>query len=209
MRGMASDASPAIRIERAIGAAIARYLDALAALRIGVFREYPYLYDGSLAYEHEYLASYAGSPDSLVVVACDGDRVVGASTALPLTLHSDDVVPPLARAGYDPASVYYFGESVLEPAYRGRGLGSRFFEERERRARELGFAVATFCAVERPADHPQRPASYRPPGALWRRHGFERRPDIVGTFAWRDVGDTEETAKPMVFWVKSLAPRAP
>lgn len=207
---MVSDASPAtIRIERATGAAIERYLDALAALRIGVFREYPYLYDGSLAYEHEYLASYAGSPDSLVVVACDGDRVVGASTALPLTLHSDDVVPPLARAGYDPASVYYFGESVLEPAYRGRGLGSRFFEERERRARELGFAVATFCAVERPADHPQRPASYRPPGALWRRHGFERRPDIVGTFAWRDVGDTEETAKPMVFWVKALAPRAP
>lgn len=209
MRGMASDASPAIRIERATGAAIERYLDALAALRIGVFREYPYLYEGSLDYEHEYLASYAGSPESLVVVACDGDRVVGASTALPLTLHSDDVVPPLVRAGYDPATVYYFGESVLEPAYRGRGLGSRFFEERERWARELGFAVATFCAVERPADHPQRPASYRPPGALWRRHGFERRPDIVGTFAWRDVGDTEETAKPMVFWVKSLAPRAP
>ena len=202
---MASDASPAIRIERATGAAIERYLDALAALRIAVFREYPYLYEGSLAYEHEYLASYAGSPASLVVVACDGDRVVGASTALPLTLHSDDVVPPLARAGYDPARVYYFGESVLEPAYRGRGLGSRFFDERERRARELGFAVATFCAVERPADHPQRPASYRPPGALWRRHGFERRPDIVGTFAWRDLGEAEDTAKPMVFWIKPLA----
>ena len=206
---MASDDSPTIRIERATGAEIERYLDALAALRTGVFREYPYLYDGSPAYEHEYLASYAGSPDSLFVVACDGDRVVGASTALPLTQHSDDVVPPLVRAGFDPASVYYFGESVLEPAYRGRGLGSRFFEERERRARELGFAVATFCAVERPADHPQRPASYRPPGALWRRHGFERRPDIVGTFSWRDLGETEETAKPMVFWIKPLAPRAP
>ncbi|HEX8107743.1 MAG TPA: GNAT family N-acetyltransferase [Kofleriaceae bacterium] len=202
---MAPDASPAIRIECATGAEIARYLDALAALRIGVFREYPYLYEGSLAYEHEYLASYAGSPASVVVLACDGDRVVGASTALPLTLHSDDVVPPLARAGFDPASVYYFGESVLEPAYRGRGLGSRFFEERERRARELGFAIATFCAVERPADHPLRPPGYQPPGALWRRHGFERRSDIVGTFSWRDVGETEETAKPMVFWIKPLA----
>src|SRR5690242_19351414 len=57
---MASDASPAIRIERATGAAIEGYLDVLAALRIRVFREYPYLYDGSLAYEQEYLASYAG-----------------------------------------------------------------------------------------------------------------------------------------------------
>jgi GNAT superfamily N-acetyltransferase len=207
---MTSAGSPtAIRIERATGAGIARYLDALAALRIAVFREYPYLYDGSLAYERDYLASYTGSPASVVVVACDGDRVVGASTALPLTLHSDGVVPPLAGAGFDPGAVYYFGESVLEPAYRGRGLGSRFFEERERRARELGFAFAAFCAVERPADHPQRPPGYQPPGALWRRHGFERRPDIVGTFAWRDLGAAEDTAKPMVFWIKPLAQRAP
>jgi GNAT superfamily N-acetyltransferase len=203
MRRMAPDSS-VIRIDRVTGAAIERYFDALAALRIAVFREYPYLYEGSLAYEREYLASYASSPDSLVVVAIDGDRVVGASTALPLTLHSDEVVPPLAGAGFDPATVYYFGESVLEPAYRGHGLGGRFFEERERQARELGFAVATFCAVDRPADHPRRPPGYRPPGALWRRHGFERRGDIVGEFAWRDVGDAEETAKPMVFWIKRL-----
>ena len=206
---MASDdPDAAIRIECATGSAIASYLDALAGLRIRVFREYPYLYDGSLAYERDYLASYAGSPASLVVVAIAGDRVVGASTALPLTLHSDEVVPPLARAGFDPAAVYYFGESVLEPAYRGHGVGSRFFAERERRARELGFATAAFCAVERPVDHPRRPPGYQPPGPLWRRHGFERRPDIVGTFAWRDLGDAEDTAKPMVFWIKSLAPRA-
>ena len=201
---MVPDDPAPLRIERATGAAIDRYFDALAALRISVFREYPYLYEGSLTYEREYLASYAGSPASLVVLACDGDRIVGASTALPLTLQSDDVVPPLVRAGFDPATVYYFGESVLEPAYRGRGLGSTFFDERERRARELGFAVATFCAVERPADHPRRPANYQPPGALWRRHGFERRPDIVGTFEWRDIGDADETAKPMVFWIKPL-----
>jgi len=94
---------------------------------------------------------------------------------------------------------------VLEVAYRGRGVGSRFFVERERRARELGFAAAAFCAVERPADHPHRPPGYVAPGALWRRHGFERRADIVGTFAWRDIGAPEDTAKPMVFWIKRLA----
>lgn len=202
---MTSVTPTAIRVECATGAAIARHLDALAALRIAVFREYPYLYDGSLDYEREYLASYASSPASLVVVAWDGDRVVGASTAMPLTLHSDDVVPPLVRAGLDPATVYYFGESVLEPAYRGRGLGSQFFALRERQARERGFAVATFCAVERPADHPRRPPGYVAPGPLWRRHGFERRSDIVGTFAWRDVGEAADTAKPMVFWIKQLA----
>jgi len=194
-----------VRIELATGAAIAPYLDAVAALRLTVFRDYPYLYEGSADYEHRYLASYASSPASLVVVVLDGSRAVGASTAMPLAGHSDAVVPPLARAGFAPGSVYYFGESVLEPAYRGRGLGARFFEARERRARELGFTTAAFCAVDRPPDHPRRPADYQPPGALWRRHGFVRRPDIVGDFAWRDLGDAGETAKPMVFWIKELA----
>ena len=194
-----------IRIELATGAAIAPYLGAVAALRIAVFREYPYLYEGSIDDEHRYLASYASSPASLVVVALDGSRAVGASTALPLVDHSDAVVPPLARAGFAPGSVYYFGESVLEPAYRGRGLGSRFFDERERRARELGFATAAFCAVDRPPDHPRRPRDYQPPGGLWQRHGFVRRADIVGDFAWRDLGDAGETVKPMVFWIKELA----
>jgi GNAT superfamily N-acetyltransferase len=194
-----------IRIELATGAAIAPHLEVLAALRISVFREYPYLYEGSLDYERHYLASYASSPASLVVLALDGDRAVGASTAVPLVQHSEEVVPPLARAGFAPDAVYYFGESVLEPAYRGRGIGSRFFEERERRARALGFATATFCAVDRPPDHPRRPPDYQPPGALWRRHGFVRRPDIVCDFAWRDLGDASETAKPMVFWIKQLA----
>jgi GNAT superfamily N-acetyltransferase len=194
-----------LAIEVATGAAIERHLDALAALRIAVFRDYPYLYDGSLDYERRYLAGYAASPASTVVIARDGDRVVGASTALPLAQHSDDVVPPLVRAGFAPDTVYYFGESVLEPSHRGRGIGSAFFDARERRARELGFATATFCAVDRPADHPRRPPDYEPPGALWRRHGFVRRPDIVGEFAWRDTGDRDETTKPMVFWLKELS----
>jgi GNAT superfamily N-acetyltransferase len=193
-----------IEITCVTGAAITPHLDALAALRMRVFREYPYLYDGSIEYEHHYLASYARSPASLVVLALEGDRVIGASTALPLTLHSDDVVPPLVRAGFDPARVYYFGESVLDPAYRGHGIGGRFFAAREAQARAQGFAVAAFCAVDRPADHPRRPADYQPPGALWRRHGFVRRPDIVGEMAWRDLGDADETAKPMVFWIKHL-----
>lgn len=193
------------RLAIATGAAIEPYLDALAGLRIAVFREYPYLYEGSADYERDYLASYASSPDSVVVVVLDGERVVGASTALPLVQHSDEVVPPFVRAGIAPDSVYYYGESVLDPAFRGRGFGAAFFVERERRARELGFRVAAFCAVDRPADHPRRPPGYVAPGALWQRHGFVRRPDLIGAFAWRDVGDADETTKPMVFWTKELA----
>jgi len=193
-----------VRVARAVGAEIAAHLDALAALRMRVFREYPYLYDGSVDYERRYLAGYARSPHALVVLALDGEVVVGASTALPAVEHSDEIAPALARGALDPAEVFYFGESVLEPAHRGRGMGDAFFVERERQARERGYRVAAFCAVERPVDHPARPTDYRPPGGLWRRHGFVRRADMVAELSWRDLGDARETAKPMVFWVKEL-----
>ncbi|MGN6108509.1 MAG: GNAT family N-acetyltransferase [Kofleriaceae bacterium] len=193
-----------LRIERVTGRAIERHLDALAALRIAVFREFPYLYEGSLEYEQRYLARYAHSDAAVIVLALDDERVVGASTAMPLVDHSDDAVPPLVRAGYDPATVYYFGESVLDPAYRGRGLGVAFFEQREQRARELGFRTAAFCAVERPADHPRRPANYRPHDRLWTRRGFVRRAEITTTFSWRDLDEAADSPKQMVFWIKEL-----
>jgi GNAT superfamily N-acetyltransferase len=193
-----------VRIACAAGDEIAAHLDALAALRMRVFREYPYLYDGSLEYERRYLASYARSADGVIALALDGDAVVGASTALPALDHSDEIAPALARGGLDPVQVFYFGESVLEPAHRGRGLGEAFFVERERHARARGYRVAAFCAVDRPPDHPMRPAGYLAPGGLWRRRGFVRRPELVGEMSWRDLGDAEETAKPMVFWIKEL-----
>ena len=39
------------------GAAIAPYIDDLARLRLSVFREFPYLYDGTPEYEADHLAT--------------------------------------------------------------------------------------------------------------------------------------------------------
>ncbi len=186
------------------GQAIESALGELAALRIAVFREFPYLYEGSVAYEEKYLESYARCEESTVVLARDGERVVGASTAMPLTAHSDAVMQPLKAAGFDPAEVYYFGESVLLAKYRGQGLGHRFFDERERAARERGYRFATFCAVVRPDDHAKKPSRYVPHDAFWTKRGYQKRADTAGRPSWPDAGDEEETAKPMVFWVKEL-----
>jgi GNAT superfamily N-acetyltransferase len=192
-------------IERVRGAGIEPYLDALAALRMAVFRAYPYLYEGTLAYEHHYLRAYARDPRSVVVLARRGSELVGASTAVPLIAHSEGLAPVLARAGYAPESLYYFGESVLEAKERGQGIGHRFFEQREAAAREHGFTRACFCAVERPEGHPARPVDYVPLDAFWLKRGYVRKPEIAATFAWRDVGDAAESDKKMVFWLKELA----
>ncbi|ADV68812.1 GNAT family N-acetyltransferase [Deinococcus maricopensis] len=175
----------------------------LGRLRQTVFRAYPYLYDGDAAYEEAYLRTYLDAPGSLIVVARDGDRVVGASTATPLAGEMPDVRAPFERAGEDVHAVLYFGESVLLPEYRGRGLGHAFFDAREAHARTLGKPTTAFCAVVRPDDHLRRPADYTPLDAFWTRRGYAPRADLRGTMTWRDLDEAAPTPKPMQFWVRT------
>ena len=66
-----------IQLRVLAGAQIASCLDPVAQLRIAVFREFPYLYEGDAEYERRYLAAYVRSPDSVCVLACDGEAVIG------------------------------------------------------------------------------------------------------------------------------------
>lgn len=201
--------SETTRIEIITGEDVRAYVPALARLRIEVFREYPYLYEGDPDYEERYLQKYVDAPGAVIVLVFAGGHVVGASTALPL-IHADkEFQRPFLEHGYPPEAIYYLGESVLLAPYRGRGLGGQFFDTREARARQLGgFRWTAFCAVERPPNHPLRPWDYRPLHGFWERHGYQRHPELMTYYAWRDIGDDTETRKPMMFWLKALEPAA-
>ena len=187
------------------GQQIAPWIDALADLRIRVFREFPYLYDGSREYEAQYLSTYLRSPDSLCVLVQDQGQVVGASTALPLADETDEFKQPFVEQGWDCERIFYCAESVVLPAWRGKGLGVRFFAERESHARRLGrFDWSAFCAVQRPADHPRRPADYQPLDTFWARRGYQHHPELATVYHWRDLDEVEDSAKPMSFWLKEL-----
>ena len=186
------------------GTALAEALPQVAALRIAVFRDWPYLYDGDLAYEERYLQSYRDSPGAVVVGAFDGDRLVGASTGTPLADHADDFAAPFAPTGLALSDIFYCAESVLLPAYRGRGIGHGFFDLREAHARALGFSKCCFCAVIRPGDHPAKPPAYRPLDPFWRARGYRPLEGVTAAFSWKDLGDDGETAKPLQFWLRDL-----
>lgn len=193
-----------IRIEPLTGDTLASRLDDLAALRIAVFRAFPYLYDGDAAYERDYLKAYAASRDAIVIGAFDGDRLVGAATAAPMEDHAAAFAAPFEARGYRLADILYFGESVLLPDYRGHGIGHAFFDGREDHARSLGRSLATFCAVVRPGDHPGRPAGYSPLDGFWRKRGYVPVEGLTTVFDWKDVGDAAETPKAMQFWMRGL-----
>lgn len=194
-----------LRVEPLTGPALARVLPAVARLRMAVFRDFPYLYDGTLDYEEAYLAKFASAAGAVIVTASDGDDIIGCATAAPLAEVDPEFAAPLAARGYDITRVFYCGESVLLPPYRGRGLGHAFFDHREAQARALGgYAQSTFCAVVRPSGHPLKPAGYVPLDAFWTKRGYAKIDGLVGRFSWKDVGEPSETPKPMQYWMKTL-----
>ena len=195
----------AVTLTTVTGADILPFIPEAARLRILVFREYPYLYDGTLEHEQKYLQTYSRSPGTVFVVARDGDRVVGVSTGMPLAQETEEVQRPFLEAGIPVEEVYYFGESVLEPAYRGQGIGVGFMQAREAHARSLpGIRRAAFCGVVRPADHPQLPPDFVPLDEFWKRRGFVRT-TLQTEFSWKETGETMESPKAMAFWMKDLA----
>lgn len=184
------------------GGELAPALGDLAALRIAVFADWPYLYAGDPAYEADYLKEFAAAPDAVLVAAFDGDRIVGAATAAPMAHQKAEFRDPFAARGIDVARLFYFGESVLLPEYRGRGVGHAFFDHREARARACGASAACFAAVIRPADHPARPAHYVAHDAFWTKRGYAPVPGLVTGLGWKDHGDLDESVKPMQYWLR-------
>ena len=186
------------------GAELVAALEDVARLRIGVFAEWPYLYDGDLDYERRYLQSYRDSANAVLVGAFDGDTLVGASTGTPLADHADDFAAAFEGTAIPLGEVFYCAESVLLPAYRGYGIGHRFFDLREVHARSLGFKKCGFCAVQRPDDHPARPALYRPLDPFWRARGYAPLPGVVAGFKWKDIGAPDQSEKRLQFWLRDL-----
>lgn len=191
-------------LETLRGAAIGPALDRLARLRIAVFRDWPYLYDGDLAYEARYLQRYVDCAEALAVIATLDGVTVGATTGLPLAAAEAEMQAPFLARGLRPTDWFYCGESVVLPAARGQGLGHRFFDLREAQARHLGLANICFCAVDRAEDHPARPPQARSNAAFWQGRGYRRQPELQCRYAWKDLGDAAPSEKTLTFWTRAL-----
>jgi GNAT superfamily N-acetyltransferase len=193
-----------MRIFTCSGREAEAFLPALAQLRIQVFREFPYLYEGDLTYEQEYLKTYLSTPDSLLVIAQDEDKIVGVSTAIPLDHQEHNVQAPFLENAYPVEKVFYFGESVLLPAYRGQGIGVAFFQEREKFARQLQrFNWTVFCGVIRSEVHPLRPSNYFPLDEFWKKRGYFPT-DMMAKMEWLDWSEPAPSSKSLRFWIKAL-----
>jgi GNAT superfamily N-acetyltransferase len=194
-----------IDIQAYVGKAVLPVVDELAGLRIAVFRDWPYLYDGDRDHERDYLASYAASARSICVVARDETgTIVGASTAMPLADAGEVFHAPFLERGIALDEVFYFGESVLLEPWRGRGVGHAFFDAREAHAVAAGFRVTAFCSVRRGLDDPRKPPVQRRNDAFWLGRGYKPVNGMSCTLSWKEPGDIAATPHTLDFWMREL-----
>lgn len=183
------------------GAEIHPYLDAAARLRLTVFREFPYLYDGTFANEQEYLAHYAQSERAFFALLLDGAEVVGISTGLPMVDADESFQAPFVANGLPLEDIFYLGESCLLSAYRGRGWGHAFFDKREEFAKSLGSRQTAFCSVLRADNHPLKPQGYRSNELFWQKRGYQPTA-MMAKLSWQQVDAAEPVSNELVFWVR-------
>ena len=81
---MATDEKKKLEVKSVTGPDILPVLPDLSRLRMIVFRDWPYLYEGTLDYEQKYLEKFAKAQGAVVVCAYDGEQMVGASTGAPM-----------------------------------------------------------------------------------------------------------------------------
>lgn len=186
------------------GPAGLQVLDELAELRIEVFREFPYLYDGDKEYEAKYLGRYFESPHSFVMCARLNGELIGATTAIWLPDESP-MITEAFQGRHDLETVVYFGESLIRRPFRGRGLGKKFFAERELFAKTFDQVRWTsFCSVIRDANDPRRSAGDRSPEHLWWKMGYHPVVGMECKITWKEIGENSPSPKRLQFWVKQL-----
>lgn len=192
------------KLELLVGQAVIPYLSEIARLRITIFKEFPYLYKGSEDSETTYLQAYAEAPHACVFVVRDGETIIGAVTGVPLSGEPATFTAPLTGSPFSLDTIYYLGEVLFLPDYRGQGLGTRLLKEFEDHVCALGRYRHLACAtVVRPENHPLRPSDYRPIDGLLIRAGLIKYPELRVTFPWPGL-DGNVTENTMVFWMKEL-----
>ena len=187
------------------GRSAAKRADSIASLRLDIFREYPYLYDGNREDELDYLQMYAKKPGAFVVEVTESGTIVGAATGIPLCHETEELIKPFSDSSYSIEEIFYVGELLFYPAYRNLGLGKRLITRIEQHVRSLGKYRYLLCAtIVRSDSHPSCPAGYLPIDSFLARTGFSKLVGITTNLSWREIDGIKQDHA-MQFWLKPLS----
>lgn len=194
-----------LKITTLRGKEIIPYIHKIAELRITIFHAYPYLYEGDMTYEEQYLLMYSQTEDAMLIIFEDNHAVVGAITGLPLAESMEEIKELFSEKNIPSERVFYLGEIVLLPEYRNRNIGYMMYQHFEQAVKEVGrYEKIALCEVVRSENDSRRPLDYKSLSSFWKRQEYVKHSDLIAYFSWKEIGAVEETKHPMVFWIKEL-----
>lgn len=184
------------------GKEIYPYIQDLARLRISIFREYPYLYDGNDTYEAKYLSKFSEVEDTYVVLIFDNDKVIGAFTGIPIRFEDETIVKHIPQDKVN--DTYYLSEILLDKNYRGKGIGAQLLHQLEDKIISLKkYKRFYFASVIRPENHPEKPKDYKSLDTMWLSNGYQPT-SFTCTLSWKEISEEVETEKTLALWEKEI-----
>jgi len=135
-------------------------------------------------------------------------EIVGVAIGTMLSTESDilhRIAEPLQQLGIVTEQCYYFGEMIIVPEYRSKGIGKQMLEALKKTGREQGTDHFCFLSVTRESDDVRRSVEYVASGVIFRKFGFEKT-DISVTFEWATIqadGCVRKSPNRLDLWIDS------
>lgn len=196
-------------IKLIMGKEIAHYLEVLTQMRVALFKAYPYLYFGNFDYEKKYLEEYLKEQRAVLVLAFDQNKIVGTLTGIPLMSDSSiiaDLKVKLKDQGEKPEDYYYYGEMLILPEYRGKGLYLKMYDAIDQHVRNWRYQYTCFLTVVRDQNDPRKPENYKDPYILAEKMGFKKTNTRI-IFHWPTIQadrQVKDVNNELLMWVKKL-----
>lgn len=197
------------QIKILVGNQIEEIIPFWAHLRLVYFREYPYLYDGTLDAELAYCKEVMSYKDAAIAVAYCDEQPIGLLSGSSLVNFEDHFgnAEGFKTAHLDATTFYYFGEGIVLPDHRNKGLGTQLSKQLESWVITQGYTNGCFVS-ESHETHPLKPHNYKEHDSLWHALGYEKT-DISVTFSWNTIqpdGSSRNQDHSMPYWIKLLTP---
>ena len=185
------------------GKSITPFLKDITDLCVTIYKEYPYLYEGTQEEYFPFIEHYAHSEHGIACLLFDNERLVGVAIGMPLNEMRDKYQAPFtnARPQENFREIFYLGEFLLVKDYRGRGLGKKIYLEFERSVTNM--KKICFCKIDETDRKILETENYRPLDGFWEKFGFHKCEDVSVTVNWQNVGELEESPHQLVYWLKS------
>ena len=183
----------------------APYLKRLSQMRMTHYRGYPYLYEGSDDYEHEYIADFPNNQHSIMVGAFESGELEGFVLGTPLEGDSP-ILASISDKVHRRATTYYIADIILNSGLRAQRISETLMNTIEREIISLGYKQICFLTVFRPENHPTRPPGYVESRALWERFGYVKQPAKL-TYDWASLnaaGNLTMQTHEMNLWSKII-----